>query len=88
MAPPVAILREDNRQSSLVTRQPISSKCVNYGGSRTIRCFATLFGEFTVCDRAKVHNDCNFDYNKPHRHKYVHRLNVLHSWQLGFDCGV
>lgn len=50
--------------------------------------FHNVWCIYNICDRAKVHNDCNFDYNKPHRHKYVHRLNILHSWQLDFDCGV
>lgn len=30
--------------------------------------FHNVWCIYSICDRAKVHNDCNFDYNKPHRH--------------------
>lgn len=55
-----------------------------YGCLKTILSFATMFGAYTVFVTGRMCTVTNFDYNKPHGHKYVQRLDILSQLAAGF----
>lgn len=78
MGPPESILRKDNIQSIYISSKCVSPTTLLWVLENNTELCHNVWCMYSICDRAKVHSGYNFDYNKPHRHKYVHRLGVLH----------